>query len=288
MKKLVRIVVVLLVLVVVAAVGVFVYVDQIAKGAIERAGTRVLGVETKLDSVSIGLLSGSATLGGLHIANPEGCKGPEFLLLKKGDIGVTPSSLLADVVHIPKMAFDGLGLDFEQRIGGDSNVDVILANAKKFVGTDGGKSASTSSKKFVIDTLELNNVVVTARTTGMPIADRGIVINVPKIVLSDIGSAGSDPVGLEQLSAMVVEAVLKAVMEASQGQLPDIFMQSIANGVRDLGGLFNGKIAVDIGKGLETVGGELGKTLEKGVNDLGKGIEKGVGDAIDGLFKKKE
>jgi hypothetical protein len=298
MKSLLRLVVVFVVLLVAGGIAGYIYLDTIARGAIEVAGTKVLGVKTTVSDVSIGLLSGEASLGGLDVANPEGCKGPSFLKLDTGAIAVTPKSLLEPVVRIPTIDLSGIAIDFEQRIGGDSNVDVILANAKKFAGSSGqaggGGTDTGSGKKFVVDTLTITDITVTARTTGMPIAEKGIEIKVPKIVLKDIGSAGSDPVGLEQLTGMVVQAVMQAVMEASGGQLPEIFAQGITNGIRDLGDAFTSKLAVDLGKGLHDVGGQIGqgvgKAVEEGAKGLGKGVEdaaKGLGDAVDGLFKKK-
>ncbi len=43
----------------------------------------------------------AASFGGIHIANSEGCQGKEFLSLRDGSIGVTPKSLLDDIVHVP-------------------------------------------------------------------------------------------------------------------------------------------------------------------------------------------
>lgn len=296
MKKLLR----LLAVVVVLVIGLFVagifYIDVVAKAAIEVAGTKVLGVKTTVDKVSIGLTSGSAALKVLNVANPEGCKAPQFMTLNHGAVAVTPASLLGDVIRVPKIELSGMAIEFEQRVGGDSNIDAILANVKKFAGSgDGGSApASSSGKKFVIDELILADIAVTARAQGVPLADQGIQIKVPKIVLKDIGSAGSDPVGLEQLTGMIIEAVMKAVMEAGGGQLPQVFAQSITNGLAGLGDVFNSKMAVDLGSGLKDLGGGVGKAVEDAAKGAGEAIEKGVegaakgiGDAVDGLFKKK-
>ncbi len=298
MKKLLRLLVVLVVLVIGAVVAAVFYIDTIAKAAVEVAGTKVLGVQTTVNRISIGLVSGSAAMSGLHVANPEGCKAPEFMVLDLGAVAVTPSSLLENVVRVPKIELSGMHIEFEQRAGGDSNVDVILGNAKKFAGSGEGPKGSGGSggegKKFVIDELTLSGISVTARVAGVPLADKGIEIKVPKLVLKDIGSGGSDPVGLDQLTGMVVEAVMKAVMEAGGGQLPQVFAQSITNGLAGLGDVFNSKMAVDLGAGLKDVGGDVGKAVEdvaKNAGDaIGKGMKdaaKGVGDAVDGLFKKK-
>ncbi len=296
MKKLLSLVVVGVVLLIALAVAGVLYIDTVAKAAVEVAGTKVLGVKTTVGGVSIGLTSGQASLSALKVANPDGCQGPTFLELDNGGIAVTTSSLLEDVVRVPKIELSGMRIDFEQRVGGDSNVDVILANAKKFAGSGGGSQPAGESggKKFVIDELTLSDISVTARASGVPLTDKGIEIKVPKIVLKDIGSAGSDPVGLEQLTGMIVQAVMEAVMEAGGGQLPQVFAQSITNGLAGLGDVFDSKLSVDLGNGLKDLGGGVGKAVEdvaKGAGEaIGKGVEdaaKGIGDAVDGLFKKK-
>lgn len=298
MKKLIRVLVALVILVIGLVVAAVFYVDTVAKAAIEVAGTKVLGVKTTVSGVSIGLTSGSASLNELLVANPDGCQSPDFLKLNRGALAVTPASLLGDVIRVPKVELSGMHIEFEQRVGGDSNVDAILGNVKKFAGSgDGGASKGASSgegKKFVIDELTLADISVTARASGVPLADKGIEIKVPKIVLKDIGSAGSDPVGLDQLTGMIVEAVMKAVMEAGGGQLPAVFAQSITNGLAGLGDAFNSKMAVDLGNGLKDIGGGVGKAVEDAAKGAGEAIDKGVkdaakgiGDAVDGLFKKK-
>lgn len=298
MKKLIRVLVALVILVIGLVVAAVFYVDTVAKAAIEVAGTKVLGVKTTVSGVSIGLTSGNASLSELLVANPDGCQSPDFLKLNRGALAVSPASLLGDVIRVPKVELSGMHIEFEQRVGGDSNVDAILGNVKKFAGSgDGGAGKGASSgegKKFVIDELTLADISVTARASGVPLADKGIEIKVPKIVLKDIGSAGSDPVGLDQLTGMVVEAVMKAVMEAGGGQLPAVFAQSITNGLAGLGDAFNSKMAVDLGNGLKDLGGGVGKAVEDVAKGAGEAIDKGVkdaakgiGDAVDGLFKKK-
>jgi hypothetical protein len=295
LKKLLRLVVAIVVVVIALGVAGIVYIDSVARAAIEVAGTKVLGVKTTVAKVSIGLASGSASMKGLHVANPEGCKATDFLALDLGDVAVTPASLMGDVIRVPKIELSGMRLEFEQRVGGDSNVDAILANVRRFAG--GGDPSATgdgAGKKFIVDEFTLSDISVTARASGIPLGDKGIEIKVPKIVLKDIGSGGSDPVGLEQLTGIVVQAVMQAVMEASNGQLPEIFAQSIANGLAGLGDVFTSKIAIDLGNGLKDIGGNVGKALEDVTRGAGEAVEKGlkdatkgIGDAVDGLFKKK-
>ena len=76
MKKLIKLVAVLLILLVLATVAVALYIDTIAKTAIERGATYALGVETTLGSADVGLLSGTFSMGDLTVANPAGFESP--------------------------------------------------------------------------------------------------------------------------------------------------------------------------------------------------------------------
>lgn len=287
MKLLLRLFLLVVLLLVVAGFLAVRWIDSLARRGIEVAATQALGVPTTLDRVSIGLLSARATLGGLDIANPPSFSATPFLALDDGSIEVAPRSLLEDVVRIPKIELSGLAISFEEKLGSGSNVKAILDGMKSRTGE--AKTSSGSGKRFVIDELVLSDIAVTAKTAGLPIGDRGIAITVPKVRLVDIGSGGRDPVGLQQLSQLVVEAVMKAVLEAGGGQLPDVFAQGLGQGLAGLGDLLGqatGGLSVDLGKGLQGVGSEVGKKVEDAVKDATKGAEDAVKKGLDGLFKK--
>ncbi|MEQ9616895.1 MAG: hypothetical protein RLN60_02550 [Phycisphaerales bacterium] len=81
--KALKIVAVLLVVFIIAIVGIVVLVvsqvDTLAKHGIERGGTYAMGVETTVDSVDIGIFSGTFEMNGFRVANPEGYARPSFL-----------------------------------------------------------------------------------------------------------------------------------------------------------------------------------------------------------------
>jgi len=72
MKKLVIALVVLLLILAVAAFFLLSNIDSIAKGIIEDAGSEVVGTNVSVESVSIKLTEGSASIKNLSVANPPG------------------------------------------------------------------------------------------------------------------------------------------------------------------------------------------------------------------------
>lgn len=316
MKKLVKVVVALVVLLVAGVVAAALSIDALARRAVEVAGTHVLGTPTTLGGMSIGLVNPGASMSTLAVANPAGFGGDPgaapFLSLRTGALAVDAKSLMSDTVRIPSIRLSDLSLNLVQS-GAQSNAGAILANMKQAVGGGSGSSPSSSSgRRFVIDELLIENVSISARTSGLPVPTPAVNLTVAKIRLESLGSGGKDPIGMDQLVAIVVNAVMQAAVEAGASQLPRQLVEGVLGGIGGLGGgLSNFGMSIDTGGGLKPVGdlGALaqragvdlsalskgvGDQVEKGLGDLGKKIDdagKGAGEelkkGLDDLLKKK-
>ena len=135
MKKLIKLVAVLLVLLVLATIAVALYIDTIAKTAIERGATYALGVKTTLGSADVGLLSGTFSMGDLTVANPAGFKSPYFTHLGEGDVKVALKTLRQETVELPTLTLTNLDIHLEKKEG-EANYDVILENLSRFESGD--------------------------------------------------------------------------------------------------------------------------------------------------------
>ncbi len=100
MKTLVRVGLVVFGCIGLAIAAVIFYIDRIASEAIERGGTAALGLETRVDSVRLRLLSTEMNLSGLTVANPESFEAPHFLKLGHGKVEVGISELRGDPIVI--------------------------------------------------------------------------------------------------------------------------------------------------------------------------------------------
>ena len=268
------------------------FINSIAKSAITTAGSSTLGVDTSLDSISIGLLSGHSSIDGLAVANPKGFDG-DFLDLSEGVLDVNLSSLLGDVIEVKQVGLDGLQIQFIQKIGG-SNVNKILDNVKASSNaspdTPSKDSASSdSSRRFIIDELKVTNVKVSVAVEPISKATAPSTISINKIIIKDIGKKqnGAD---LDQLMAIVVQSVVDAVIKAAPSQIPAIMMQGIEGGLSNLTSFDFGNVQFDGGKGLQNVVksiSDIGKSAGgKDVTDTLKGIGEGIGDLMNGGEKK--
>ncbi len=264
LKKIRRILLGVLVgLVVLAMVG-WMWLDAIAKTAVEKGSTYALGVETNLDSMSLSLLRGRMVMDGLRIANPEGFS--DSYLMKSGtfDVDLKTSSIFSDTIVLNKFELDGLELNIEQRVGG-TNISKIMDNLKKFESEKEEKEPS--GKKVQIDTITIRNVVVHYKlVSGLP----PVTIKLPEVVLEDVASDDSGGIIVAELVGKMFVGILKAVVAKSEGLLPADLLRGVGGQVASA--------AEAVGEGVRDIAGEGGKNVKSVLDKLGTILRKKTDD----------
>lgn len=293
-KKLLALVFLLIGLCIVAVVVAFYSIDAIAKRAIESGGTYALGVPTTVKSANVGIMTGTFGMSGLNVANPPGFGSSPFLSLGDAGVAVTLSSLREPVVTLPRLSLDNLSVSLEKK-GGSANYNVILDNLKKLNSGSASKS-SGDGKKFIIRELSLRNINVGVDLIGGPgaIGDlTKIKIPISEIKLENVGQTGTGVGGsgvtMEQLTSIVVQAVLAAAAEKGGGILPAEILGDLQGGLANLGQLdklgmkvlADPKVLEQLGAGKATEAIEQGK---KAVDDAAKKVT----DLIPGMKKEKK
>lgn len=86
--------------IVAAVVGVLVFIDPLAKAAIEGLGSKITGTRVTFAQVDIRPLTGTGTLRGLRIANPDGFKTESAVRVGEIHIAVDSNSITGDLVVI--------------------------------------------------------------------------------------------------------------------------------------------------------------------------------------------
>lgn len=292
-KRLVGVAVLLVVLVVVAGVAAFAYIDSIAKAAVEKGGTYALGVPTKLGSADVGVLSGGFEMKGLDVNNPPGYKSASFLTMGDGGVNVKLDTLRKDIVEIPRLALSDIKVNLEKS-DGKANYQVILDNLKKL---ESGQPStppkdSGSGKKFVINQVEIKNVVV--HVDLLPVGGQLTQVNMTldKVALSDVGTAGKG-VPLPELASIIVKALMSAIAEKGGGIIPADLLGDLQGQLAQLKNLdqLGVKLSADLSKeaekALEGIKKDAGKAVEDAKKDVEKKIEEGLKGLIPGGDKKK-
>jgi hypothetical protein len=254
MKKLLKIVVVLVVILIVALVVASFFVGSIIKTGVEAVGPQVTKVDVKLGGASLSPLSGSGSLSGLVVGNPQGYKAESAIKVGKAHLAVAPGSIFAEKMVIKSIRIEAPEITIEGGLK-DNNLTRIQKNIEEFIGGGGAKQPTDpaagkgTGKKLQVDEFILRDAKVNAVILGQTFP-----LSIPDIHLTGLGS-GPDGITGGELAGRVFD-----------------------------------KLWAEIGPALMKKSGELGNL---GVEAL-KGATKGAGDAVEkaakgigDLFKKK-
>jgi len=244
MKKILkRVAIVVVVLVIAVVLAVSLFLDHIVKKGVETVGPELTKVSVKLEGVNLSMFSGSGTINGLEVGNPEGYKSPIAIKLGSASLAVAPGSLLSDKIVIKHIRVKSPEITIEGSPK-NNNLTKILENVQASAGGSDAKSGSSepaeegASKKLQVDEFLLTDAKVNYIVAGQTFA-----LKIPDIKLTDLGS-GPDgitsaemtdkvlsklmdellPVLLEQGEAIGKQAVDTAVDKATKG-ISDLFKQ---------------------------------------------------------------
>lgn len=301
-KRIKRIIAAVILLPIAAVAGLFVYIDQIAKAGVERGATYALGVDTTLDSMSVGVFRGRVAMNGLDVANPPGFDSDRFLRLGEGRVAVTLGTLMEDTVVVPELRLSGVAINLEKK-GKSANYQVILDGLKKFESKGEPPAPEKENpKRFVVRLVVVEDVDVAVDLLGIGGGLTRLPVHLDRIELRDVGSESDGGVVLAQLSGMLVKALLEAVVQQAGGVLPGEITAELTQGLAMLHGLGGASIKVvgDVtaiingqtqdlaglsGRLLQDVGsvGEVGQNLREGLDKTKDNLGQEVGRLKDGL-----
>ncbi|MGD9691503.1 MAG: hypothetical protein AB7G17_01530 [Phycisphaerales bacterium] len=285
--------------VVILLIVVVVSINGIARTAIEKGGTYALGVPTHLDGANVGLVSGTFSMSGLRVENPEGYTGPNFLTLGNGGVAVSLGTLQQDVVELPSLRLETITASLERK-GGSSNYQTILDHVKSVTGgggeTEPTQQPSEGGKKFVVRELVIRDVRVHLDVFGAPEGGlkklTAVDIPIDEIRLQNVGQTGTGVGGtgvtMGEMASIIVRAVLAAAVEKGGGLIPGDILGELQGSLASLGDLQGlGMSVVADAKGVvEGVAGEVVKEGEKVVEEGKKKIEE-IGEGLKNLVPKK-
>jgi hypothetical protein len=277
----------LAIILIVAVVGIFWYVDVLAKRGVEAGGTYALGVNTTVRSVDVGLFRGTVALDGLNIANPQGFTAPTFLTMDDGRTEVEIRSLFGgDIIRIPQLHLNSLDINLQRLTDGRTNYRAILDSIERLSSPETpDRAPAEPERRLIISELVIRNITIHA-DLGAPAAlgeitgRSGIItIPIPEIRLKDVGQTGEGVGGtgitIGQLAGLIVEAILAAAVEHGGDLLPADFLNDLRSRLAELGnierltGAVEG-IARDLGRQLEGVRSpeEIGDVLRRGRDEI--------------------
>lgn len=236
-------------LVIIGVIVLATCLDGIVKTGVETVGPKLAQVPITLDSVHIGVMSGSATVKNLVVGNPEGYKTPFAVSVGLAEVGVDIGSALSDkivihTIHVesPEITFEG-GLTKNNLFQIRDNLTALAASGSETTNTPAGPAKP--GKKIEVDDFLITGAKVHVSLTAL--GGKEMTLPLPDIHLTDLGKgdAGLTPADL-------TSRVFNAITSATVKTVTD----SVA----------------DIGKGALNLGQNAGKSATESVKKISSGI----------------
>jgi hypothetical protein len=264
---------ILLIIAAVVAVGLVALVviltlslGSIIKKGVETVGPPLTRTEMKLESASVSVLSGSGSLKGFLLGNPEGYKTPAAIKFGEASVGVRPGSVLSDKIHVTHVRVIAPEITFEGTLGTKNNLSKILENVE--AATGGGQTETKpadqpksepagkgASKKLQVDEFLISGAKVNVSMTML--GGKALTVTIPDIKLTALGT-GPEGITAGELTKLVMSRINAETLKAVEKAVADL-----------------GKQATDLIKG--AAGNEATNALNKaakGISDLLKKKEK--------------
>lgn len=145
---------------------VLIFINPIAKCAIQSIGSDVTGTEITVEDIDISIFSGEASISGLMVGCPEGYSaGGHTLKLGSASAKLDVGSLFSDELVINSVKLKDISVNHEQKDpkSPDCNFNAILANVEAYIGASPEKQEpETEGQKVRLEKVEVENVQVCA------------------------------------------------------------------------------------------------------------------------------
>jgi hypothetical protein len=237
MKKILfRLVIVVVLLLIIAVVLVGFSLNHIVKAGVETVGSKLTGVNVKVESVGLSLLSGKGNVKGFEVGNPAGFKSPFAMRVGNASIALEPRSVLSDKIVINSINLEAPEITFELNSlnPSENNLSKILANVEGEKSTGQAASSSpqaptqpaqgASQQTKESRKLEVDDFLITGAKVHVSSQLLGGVVQsetLKDIHLQDLGK-GPEGITPADLAQKVLEAVKEAATEAAAGSLTDM------------------------------------------------------------------
>lgn len=286
MKKLLIVLAVLIGLPLIALGVAAAMIDPIVKNGTEKLASEALKVPVTLEKATV-KYSGSLTLDGLAIANPEGYQESQACAFERFDAALDVGSLFGDVVEVKHVTVIKPVLTIEFA-GTKSNWSTLMDNLSRGEKAPGDRKPGPETEKGAEKKFRIGKILVqeaTVRFRSDLIAKEGASYTLPSIELDNIGTA-DDAATMAEVLALLMESLVAEAMKAGASSLPKQLVDSLNAEIRNAGDVFKGLLR----SGKEQIRKAPAETLKKtgeSLKEKGKELKKGV-EGLKDIFKKKD
>lgn len=237
-KTILRIAIVLVVLLVVAVAASFFFLGSIIKKGVETVGPQITKTEMRLDGASLSVFSGSGTLKGLFVGNPEGYKTESAIKVGSVSVGVKPGSIFSDKIHVTHVNVQAPEITFEGGLTGN-NLSKLLNNVQS--GSGGGDTGSgatqatqstAASQKIQVDEFVISGGKIQLNVNVPGVGSQSATVPLPEIRFTGLGQ-GAEGITVAELTRKVLKEVLERAIPAAEKAVTDLG-KGVTDAVKDL------------------------------------------------------
>ncbi len=242
MKKILLSLVAVVVVLFIGALGYLYFsLNSLVKKAVETVGPTITRTDVRLASARLSPFSGSGSLNGFVIGNPEGYKGPFALKLGSIAVSVDKETLLKDPIVVNSVIIRGPEIALIGTPSGN-NLGKLMQNIQS-----SGSSSKTkeekppqeaSSKKFVIKEVVISGTKVHLAASAL---DQKVnqTISIPDIRLQNIGTAGKG-ISARDVAMQIITPLINAAAKEGINALAKQGLQQLQQqGAKQLGNELN-------------------------------------------------
>lgn len=184
--------------------------DYLVRSGIESTGTEMMQTQVTVENVSISPFSGSGTIEGLRVKNPEGFESDYAIVLESISMSLDVGSLLSDTLIVNRVEINQPMLSVVQKLP-ENNLKMLLNNLDESMGKE-----TASSTGMIIEHLIVKNgqVSVTPNIGG----ERSAMVKMGDIELKNVGKQGSSSTA-KVVREVASKIINKALSSALSGQL---------------------------------------------------------------------
>lgn len=200
--------------------------DYLVRSGIESTGSAMFKTEVTVDNVSISPFSGSGTIEGLRVRNPEGFESDYAIVMESFELSLDVGTLLSDTLVVNRILIDEPAVSVIQKVP-ENNLRMLMRNVEASMGEE-----SSSSGGMIIEQLVVRNgrVSVTPNVGG----ERSATVKMGDIELENLGKSGisTTRVVRQVTSRFISEALnsalsgqIEGLKEKAKDAVKDIFNQ---------------------------------------------------------------
>jgi len=180
----------------------------IVRAEINRIGPRMTKTKVELTLASLSPISGSGTLRGLWVGNPQGWTSDKAFYLGKIHVEVAPSSVFSDHIIVNEIDIDQPEFVYETRVL-SSNIGDLIKNINS-----AKKSTAATTKAGTPIHFEVRHFRLTNGKVTMGVGPAAVTLPMPAIELSNLGTSEGG-ITSSELSVALMRTIILSIVKAS-------------------------------------------------------------------------